>query len=70
MRIYQPQNTLPEPFRHCSFEVERKNDGGFRIYGLTSAPYLSITREQAEAWLSWMEKGGVQKLQRLLEKKG
>jgi len=28
------------------FSLERKNDDGFRIYGLTSAPSLSITREQ------------------------
>ena len=44
-----------------SFDVNRKNDGGFRVYGMTSAPYLSITHEQAEMWLSWMENNGIEK---------
>jgi hypothetical protein len=50
------------------FTVEAKNDGGFRVQGLVDSP-LPITRKQAEAWLKWMEDGGMRTLHRLLEKK-
>jgi hypothetical protein len=50
-----------EPFR-----VEQQPDGSFRIYGLTSQP-LPITREQASAWLQWMENDGARKLRQLLK---
>ena len=52
--------SLKEPVR-----VEQQPDGSFRIYSLTSQP-LPITRDQARAWLQWMENDGVRKLRQLL----
>jgi hypothetical protein len=48
------------------FRVEPQPGGSFRIYNLTPQP-LPITREQALAWLKWMEDDGVKKLRQLLK---
>jgi hypothetical protein len=51
---------------HHAFRVEARPDGSFRIYNLIAHP-LPITRKAAEAWLEWMDKGGVEELRKLIK---
>lgn len=49
------------------FRVDLQPDGSFRIYNLASQP-LPIKREQALAWLKWMEDDGINKLRQMLKR--
>jgi hypothetical protein len=46
--------------------VEVRPDGSFRIYHLIAHP-LPITRRAAEAWLEWIDNGGVEELRKLIK---